>query len=181
MRYQVEDKTMKLVKVVLGVLFLSCVALGKDYREKKMPPYQVGTFVQLVHVDRGTVSQAGTTGILGQSNVRTTSLSYNAVLVDTPDGQYQIEPPVSIGAMMLDHTVDPHKAWFMDNLHPGDKVLFSAKCNKHNNCDIMVPNPDKPDKEIFTSGTFIPGGPAKTNPTFAVGSDFHLTFGFPAG
>jgi hypothetical protein len=50
----------------------------------------------------------------------------------------------------------------MDQMHAGDKVLFAAKCNKHNDCQIWVPNPDKPGKEIMTDGRFEPAV-AKTN------------------
>ena len=55
-----------------------------------------------------------------------------------------------------------HKQWFMDSLHEGDKVLFSAQCNKHNHCTIRMPNPDRPDKVIETQGWFSPAI-AKTN------------------
>lgn len=73
---------------------------------------------------------------------------------------YAVEAPVSVGLTMLGAMVSNgnaptvHKQWFMDQLHEGDKVLFAAKCNKHNNCQFWLPNPDKIGKEISTVGYY---------------------------
>jgi hypothetical protein len=88
---------------------------------------------------------------------------------------YEIEAPVSVGGTLLlgiaSNGFSPtvHKAWFMDNLHEGDKVLFSPVCKKHNRCTIRLPNPDKPNKEILTLGFFFPAI-AKTNTTVLCGT-----------
>ena len=138
-------------------------ALAKDNRRDHSAEYQVGTFVETQRVDTGSVSQGGSGGLFGGRNVRTQNLGHNAAVVSVPTGQYTINQPFSVGAAMFGgSTVDPHKAWFMDQMHAGDKVLFAAKCNKHNDCQIRVPNPDKPGKEIMTDGRFEPAV-AKTN------------------
>ena len=161
-----------LIGLVLGTMILTGSAMGKDsYRDKNMPPFEVGVFVQVETVDKGTVSQRGTSGFFGQRNVRTTSLNYIKAVISTPEGQYLIDPPTSMGVTMLvGDSMDNHKAWFVDKLQEGDTVLFSAKCGKHNTCEIRVPNPDKPGKEIWTTGTFVPAGPAKTNTQSMCGS-----------
>jgi hypothetical protein len=142
-------------------LALSCTAFAKD--KDHISEYQVGVFVETQQVDTGSVSQRGSGGLFGGGNVRTNNLSHKVSVVSVPSGTYTIDQPLSIGAMMFGGgTVDPHKSWFMDNLHPGDKVLFATKCNKHNHCDIWVPNPDKVGKEILTFGEFEPAV-AKTN------------------
>jgi hypothetical protein len=61
-----------------------------------------------------------------------------------------------------------HKEWFMDQLHEGDKILFDAKCNKHNNCEFYLPDPDKTGKEIVTVG-YYRADVAKTNTTTLCG------------
>jgi hypothetical protein len=93
----------------------------------------------------------------------------------TPEGIYLIESPTSLAATMLVGMTNGgnspilHKAWFMDSLHAGDKVLFSADCNKHNACRFRLPNPDDPAKEIATNGAFEPAV-AKTNATSLCGT-----------
>ena len=57
---------------------------------------------------------------------------------------------IEVGAASADHP----KEWFMDALHPGDKLLFSADCDKNNHCAIEVPNPEEPDKVSKTMGWF---------------------------
>ena len=152
-----------LIAAIVITLALVGSALAKDNRRDHSAEYQVGTFVETQRVDTGSVSQGGSGGLFGGRNVRTQNLGHNAAVVSVPDGQYTINQPFSVGAAMLGgSTVDPHKAWFMDQMHAGDKVLFAAKCNKHNDCQIWVPNPDKTGKEIMTDGRFEPAV-AKTN------------------
>ncbi len=147
----------QLSSAVLSVI-LASAAFGRD-----KPPYQVGVFVQAVAVDSGTVSQRGTAGLFGGSNVTTKSIGHMNALVETPEGRYSIDPPFSMGkTILMGSTADPHKEWFMDAMHAGDKVLFSAQCNKHNHCVIEVPNPEKPEKVIQTMGLFMPND-AKSN------------------
>ena len=135
------------------------------------PSLEVGVFERLVSIDEGSVSQEGYTGLLGQTNVRTTSLGHDSALISAPEGQYLIEPPVSlIIPLLAGSTIDPHKDWFMGYLKPGDKVLFSSFCDPRRNCDIRVPNPDRPGKEFKTVGRFIPYGSAKTNLTVLCGT-----------
>jgi hypothetical protein len=151
------------IAAIAITLALVGTALAKDNRRDHSAEYQVGTFVETQRVDTGSVSQGGSGGLFGGRNVRTQNLGHNAAVVSVPDGQYTINQPFSVGAAMFGgSTVDPHKAWFMDQMHAGDKVLFAAKCNKHNDCQIRVPNPDKPGKEIMTDGRFEPAV-AKTN------------------
>jgi hypothetical protein len=88
---------------------------------------------------------------------------------------YTIEAPTSFAATMVVGTLNGgngpmvHKAWFMYDLHEGDKVLFFPKCDKHNRCTFYLPNPDKAGKEIETQGSFSPSG-ARTNTSQLCGS-----------
>ena len=81
---------------------------------------------------------------------------------------FALEAPVSGGksflAAMATNGLAPqiHKEWFMDQLHEGDQVLFTAKCNKHNDCTFWLPDPDRQGKEFITAGHFVPDV-AKTN------------------
>jgi len=153
----------RLIAVIAIALALVGSALARDNRRDHSAEYQVGTFVETQRVDTGSVSQERSGGVLGGRNVRTQNLGHTAAVVSVPNGQYTIEQPFSAGAAILGgSTVDPHRAWFMDQMHAGDKVLFAVKCDKHNHCQIWVPNPDKPGKEILTFGQFEPGV-AKTN------------------
>ena len=159
---------MKIIRRSLLFLLLASCALAKD-----KPPYEVGVFLSSRQVDDGTYSSAscGSFGCNGSAY----SAAHNVHLVRTPDGIFSIEAPVSVGGTfllgMLSNGQSPtvHKAWFMDDLHEGDKVLFSAQCNKHNRCTIRLPNPDKPTKEILTLGFFFPAI-AKTNTTVLCGT-----------
>jgi hypothetical protein len=158
------------MKVMPFVLFLLLASFAKN-REK--PPYEVGTFMSSRQVSDGTYSTAscGSFGCNGSAY----NAAHNVHLVSTPDGIFSIEAPVSVGGTILlglatnGNSPTVHKAWFMDNLHEGDKVLFSAACNKHNRCSIRLPNPDKPSKEILTLGFFFPTI-AKTNATVLCGT-----------
>jgi hypothetical protein len=150
---------MKHLQSVLLIVALAVPALAV----KREQQYEVGKLVQLVRIDTGSVSERGYAGLLGRGNVRTRNLGHMAAIVATEEGQYVIDPPVSVAAsILLGETVDPSKAWFMDLLKPGDPVAFAAKCNKHGQCSFRVPNPDKPGKEFLTTGSFRPAE-AKSN------------------
>src|ERR1017187_10122781 len=153
--------------VVLFLLLASC-AIARN-----KPPYEVGTFMSSQQVSDGSYSTAscGSFGCNGSAY----NAAHNVHLVQTPDGVFSIEAPVSVaGSILLSMATNGnsptvHKAWFMDNLHEGDKVLFSAVCNKHNRCTIRLPNPDNANKEILTLGFFFPAI-AKTNTTVLCGT-----------
>ena len=158
---------MKVMPFVLFLLLASFVVA----REK--PPYEVGTFMSSRQVSDGTYSTAscGSFGCNGSAY----NAAHNVHLVSTPDGIFSIEAPISVAGTILLGMVSNgnsptlHKAWFMDDLHEGDKVLFSAKCGKHGRCTIRLPDPDKPNKEILTLGFFFPAI-AKTNTTVLCGT-----------
>jgi hypothetical protein len=158
---------MRVMPFVLFLLLASCAVA----REK--PPYEVGIFMSSQQVSDGTYSTAscGSFGCNGSAY----NAAHNVHLVSTPDGIFSIEAPVSVAGTFLlgmatnGNSPTVHKAWFMDDLHEGDKVLFSAACNKHNRCTIRLPNPDKPNKEILTLGFFFPAI-AKTNTTVLCGT-----------
>jgi hypothetical protein len=152
------------------VLFflLASFAIARD-----KPPYEVGMFMSSEQVSDGSYSTAscGSFGCNGSAY----NAAHNVHLVRTDNGIFSIEAPVSVAGTLLLGMVNNgnaptvHKAWFMDDLHEGDKVLFSAACNKHNRCTIRLPNPEKPTKEITTLGFFYPAI-AKTNTTILCGT-----------
>jgi hypothetical protein len=150
----------KQIILLVSMLFAVAVfAKDKKYKEPPPPPpphgdtLQVGIFVQASPVDEGAVTQKG---YYGQSV--TTARGYLQDIVDTPEGRWVFEEPTnSLGAwaQAMGSAEDAHNSWFVDDLHPGDKVLFRALlCNKRNQCTIRVPKPNKPDKDYVTSGTF---------------------------
>jgi hypothetical protein len=148
--------------------FILILASAASVRYK--PPYQVGVFVQRVAIDAGTVSHRRNIGLSGRHNVVTRNIEHTKTLVQTQDGQYSVEPPHRYGkAILTGSSGDHHKEWFMDALHPGDKLLFSADCDKHNHCAIEVPNPEEPDKVSKTVGWFYPNN-ALTNVTVLCGT-----------
>jgi hypothetical protein len=159
---------MKVPPLVVLFLLLASFAIARN-----KPPYEVGTFMSSRQVSDGTYSTAscGSFGCNGSAY----NAAHNVHLVSTLDGIFSIEAPVSVAGTILrgmatnGNSPTVHKAWFMDNLHEGDKVLFSAACNKHNRCTIRLPNPDKPTKEILTLGFFFPAI-AKTNTTVLCGT-----------
>lgn len=149
---------MKQSLLALFVLLATTLSLAKD-----KPQYQVGVFVAQSHMDSGAVTQQTDDGLFGGGGVTTKNIGYEASLVDVPEGRYAIDPPSSVaGAILFGGKIDTHKAWFMDDLHEGDKVLFSAQCDKHGRCQIQVPNPEKPDRVFHTVGHFYPNV-AKSN------------------
>jgi hypothetical protein len=151
---------MRKFAIIALITVVASIAWGKD-----KPAYQVGTFMETRQQSDGTYSHVSC-GLYNCSG-SAYSAAHNVHEVQTPDGVYTIEAPVSVGgtlalAMLSGSSPIIHKEWFMDNLHEGDQVLFSAQCNKHNHCTIRLPNPDKPDKVIETQGFFFPSI-AKTN------------------
>jgi hypothetical protein len=158
---------MKPIAVILMLTLASALTLAKD-----KPQYEVGAFIQSAQVSDGTYSSASCGG--GGCNGSAYNAAHNQHAVSAPEGTYYIDAPVSVGWSMVasmgtnGHAPLIHKQWFMDDLHEGDKVLFSAECNKHNVCTIRMPNPDKPDKEFRTMGRFYPNV-AKTNVTSLCG------------
>jgi hypothetical protein len=148
-------------------LLIAFVPLGSTVSmAKEKPAYQVGSFLASRQVSDGSYSQASCGGFSCSGS--SYSAAHNVHEVQASDGVYTIEAPVSVGGTlalgMLSNGNSPtvHKQWFMDSLHEGDKVLFSAQCNKHYRCTIRLPNPDKPEKVIETQGFFSPAA-AKTN------------------
>jgi len=152
---------------VLIALLMSLVLVGSAFAKEHKDhssDYQAGTFAGTGFIDTGAVSDHASGGLFGGGGVKTRSIGHNVAWIDVPTGRYTIDPPFSVGAaILLGDKVDPHKRWFVDQMHPGDKILFAAKCtDKHNDCQIWVPNPDKVGKEISTVGRFEPLA-AKTN------------------
>ena len=155
----------KFIKNILAfILMASVAALAK----KDKPDYQVGLVTTNTEVaDQSVINADGGCGIGGCTTGTATRLAHHVTTVQTPDGTYAIDSPVSVGGglvlgMMTGSAPTVHKQWFMDNLKTGDKVLFAAKCNNHNSCVITVPNPDNPKKEYSTAEIFTPNV-AKTN------------------
>ena len=150
-------KTCKIV-VTFALALTTVAAFAGDHASN----YQAGTFSATGKVEDGTFSNG-----LGRGVV-TKAAAHNVHYVSTPDGTYAIEAPTAVGKTILveslTHTAmaDIHKQWFMDQLHEGDQVLFAAQCDKHNNCQFWLPNPDKAGKEIHTQGSYEPNV-AKTN------------------
>jgi hypothetical protein len=158
------------MKVMPFVVFLLLASFAVA-REK--PPYEMGTFLSSRQVSDGTYSTAscGRFGCNGSAY----NAAHNVHLVSTPDGIFSIEAPISVAGSLLlgiarnGNAPIVHKAWFMDDLHEGDKVLFSSQCGKHGRCSIRLPDPDNPKKEIATLGFFFPAI-AKTNTTVLCGT-----------
>jgi hypothetical protein len=130
--------------------------------------YQVGVFSSTGQLSDGSFVQCG-----GHA-CSSWSAGHNIHYVRTDLGMYAIEAPVSLGKTlalgMLAGPLAPtiHKEWFMDQLHEGDKILFDAKCNRHNNCEFWLPDPDKTGKEFITIG-YYRSDVAKTNTTTLCG------------
>lgn len=82
--------------------------------------------------------------------------------IRVPHGMYMLEAPIAVGRSVLGSMFtdglapQAHQQWFMDHLHAGDKVLFYAKCNKHDDCKVWMPHPNHPNKEYFTQGYYSP-------------------------
>lgn len=153
---------MKLVKTVItmALVITTASAFAGDHAAE----YKVGILAGTGVTNDGTFSNGQGRGIV------TKTVGHNIHEVRVDGGSYTIEAPAAVGrtilAASLTHEAMPtlHKQWFMDQLHEGDKVLFAAHCDKHNNCTIWVLNPDKENKEFKTIGSFRPDD-AKTNTT----------------
>ncbi|MGB7598883.1 MAG: hypothetical protein WBM24_01150 [Candidatus Sulfotelmatobacter sp.] len=147
------------------IVMVTACAVAKD-----TPVYEVGIFMATEQVSDSSVSAADC-GAFGCST-STKNRSHNVHRLSTPEGIYTIEAPVSVSGsamrnlMVGGNDLDVHKAWFMDNLREGDKVLFSVEWNKrdknHAHPLFRLPDPDHPGKEITTGGSFAPAV-AKTN------------------
>jgi hypothetical protein len=146
----------------LAAAALQIALTSPVYAKDHSAEYQVGVFSSTGTLSDGSYAQCGGGGC------RAYSAGHNVHYVRVASGLYAIESPVSIGGTLLlamiegANAPDVHKQWFMDQLHAGDKILFWAQCNKHNNCTMALPNPDKPGKEFITQGYFTPDV-ARTN------------------
>lgn len=151
---------MKYVKiaVVLALVISTASAFAGDHAAK----YMAGTFSSTGQVTDGTYLNGQGRGVVSKT------AGHNVHFVSVPEGTYAIEAPSAVGKTVLlgalTNSAMPmlHKQWFMDQLHEGDQVLFAAKCDKHNNCEFWLPNPDKQGSEIHTQGDFRPNV-AKSN------------------
>ncbi len=154
----------KQIGTLLIIIVTTC-AFAKD-----APVYEVGIFMATEQVSDSSVSTSDC-GAFGCST-STKNRSHNVHRLNTPEGIYTIEAPVNVSGSTMRNLMaggtdlDVHKAWFMDNLHEGDKVLFSVEWNKrdknHLHPTFRLPDPDHPGKEITTGGSFAPAV-AKTN------------------
>jgi hypothetical protein len=155
----------------IALLALILIASFAQAKEKDhSATYQVGVFSSTGQVNDGSYANCSGGGCSAYS------AAHNIHFVTTNDGTYAIESPVSVAGslllgMMSSGGVAPtvHKAWFMDQLHEGDKMLFAVKCNNRNRCEFWLPNPDRVGKEVNTIGSFEPTV-AKTNATFLCGT-----------
>jgi PEGA domain len=162
--------SLKLILVALVALCLSKPALAEDHASK----YQVGTFLRTTRADDGSYALSQCSG--GGCSATGYRASHNQHQIETADGIYTLNSPVSVGGTVLVTMFTPggvaptlHKGWFMDDLHEGQQVLFYPECNKHNVCRFWLPNPDSAGKEILTTGRFEPTA-AKSNTTTLCGT-----------
>jgi hypothetical protein len=150
------------VKVVLSAITILTLAAASAYAKDHAAEYQAGTFSATGQLSDGSIAQCN------HGNCNSRGAAHNVHYVRTDEGMYIIEAPISVGASLLEAYatagIGPtlHKEWFMDQLHEGDKVLFRAACNKHNDCQFWLPNPDREGKEYRTLGIFRPDH-AQTN------------------
>ncbi|MGA3079309.1 MAG: hypothetical protein ABSG56_37220 [Bryobacteraceae bacterium] len=162
-------------KFLFSILFMVLVVASMSMSfGKDKPAYEIGIFQASLQASDGNYS-SGNGGFSESHNV-----GHNVHLLSTPEGLYYIDAPTNVGLSVLSsmatngHSAAAHKQWFMDDLHEGDKVLFSAACDKHWNCRIRLPNPENPEKVIATNGHFKPAS-AKTNTTNALCGTGKLT------
>lgn len=156
----------RIMAVALGCLMCAPVWAGsKDHSSE----YQVGIFQSTDVTSDGSYASCNGGGCSGYN------AGHNTHFITTNDGVFIVQAPVSTGASILmsmatnGNAPAVHIQWFMDDLHQGDKVLFAAKCNKHNDCTFWLPKPDQPGKEYITQGYFRPLV-AKTNTTQLCGT-----------
>ena len=143
----------------LIVLAVATSAFAADHSSQ----YMAGTFSATGVVDDGVYASSG------NRNARAVSTGHNIHYVRTESGMYAISAPVAVGVSILASVLTEgqaptvHRQWFMDQLHEGDPVLLAARCDKHNNCEFWLPDPDKKlGKEAHTEGYYRPFA-AKTN------------------
>ena len=148
-------KTLSLL--VIPALCISASAFARDHASQ----YQVGTFLSTNRADDGSYSMAQCSG--GGCSSTGYRASHNQHQIETDEGIYTLDAPVSVGGTILVGMLTPgglsptiHKGWFMDDLREGQQVLFYPVCNKRHVCRFWLPNPDKVGKEIFTTGWFAP-------------------------
>ena len=133
------------------VCAVSAFAKDKDHSAD----YKVGVLQSTESVNTGTFTSCDH-GCMSQST------GHNVHYIVTDEGAYLISAPTSLGLSMLQgafvspNLPDVHIQWFLDDMHAGDKVLFAAECDKHNNCRFWLPKPDQQGKEYHTTGWFRP-------------------------
>lgn len=155
---------MKILLLSALLLVTTLPTFAKDHSSH----YIVGTFSSTGELSDGSYANCYGGGCTSYN------AAHNVSYIRTDLGMYSVEAPVSVGLTMLGamasngNAPTVHKQWFMDQLHEGDKVLFAAKCNKHNNCQFWLPNPDKIGKEFSTVGYYRADN-ARTNATTLCG------------
>jgi hypothetical protein len=131
---------MKWMAMVFAFLLAASFSQAKDHSSE----YKVGTFAGTGQVSDGSYASCSGGGCAAYS------AAHNIHSISTEEGVYAIEAPMSVAGTVLvgmtstGPTPTIHKAWFMDNLHDGDKVLFAAKCDmKHvqHRCEFWLPDP----------------------------------------
>jgi hypothetical protein len=152
-------------RIRLAAFILTCALPALSLASDHSADYQVGIFSSTAQLSDGTFAQAS------GGTARAYQAQHNVHYVRTMTGLYAIQAPVAMAASMIDAMVlGPlapviHKEWFMDQLHEGDKILFRVRCNKHNDCEFYLPNPDTNGdkiKEVRTLGWYRPDN-AQTN------------------
>ena len=134
---------------------------GEEGTPDHIAEYKVGSLQSTESVNTGTFTSCDH-GCMSQST------GHNVHYIVGDEGAYLISAPTSLGLSMLQgafvspNLPDVHIQWFLDDMHAGDKVLFAAECDKHNNCRFWLPKPDQQGKEYHTTGWFRPRV-AKTN------------------
>jgi len=150
------------MKVMLSAVTVLTLVVTPAFAKDHAAEYQAGTFSSTGQLSDGSIAQCN------RGNCSTRGAAHNVHYVRTDDGMYIIEAPISVGVSILEAYATAgmgptiHKEWFMDQLHEGDQVLFRASCNKHNDCQFWLPNPDHDGKEYRTLGIFRPDQ-AQTN------------------
>lgn len=154
--------------ILAGTLFAQQLEHSKRFSKDHSSDYQVGTLQTTEVASTGTFTSCDH-GCISQST------GHNVHYLETESGLFVIDSPTSTAGSIFQSALvganapDVHIQWFMDELHPGDKVLFAAACGKHNDCTFWLPKPDKPGKEYITAGSFHPRV-AKTNTTQLCGT-----------
>jgi hypothetical protein len=155
--------------VVTVLLLIPSLGLAKDAKSyKHASEYQVAILDQNLRVDTGsdvTLAKNTTDAKLGLGG-------QGIHLLHTDAGDYRVEAPINKGLSILSamgsNAYNPaktyHNKWFLDNVQPGTKVLFTSGCAKPNRkhpneavrCTFYFPDPDSSDHEYVTFGDFTP-------------------------